>query len=114
MVDVLLVPAYDWEEITPLHSQMAALQAIQFGCNIVRANGKGVSAMYDSKGREIVAFDNTKLPQKIMYGELPFETPVTIYKYVGDILPGLCFVFILGIVILQLRRDKTKNTFSGK
>lgn len=114
MVDVLLVPAYDWEEITPLHSQMAAVQAIQFGCNIVRANGKGVSAIYDFKGREIVAFDNTKLSQKLMYGELPFETPDTVYKYVGDILPGLCFVFLLGIVILQLRKDKTKNTFSGK
>ena len=105
-VDILLVPAFDWEEITPLHSQMAAIQAIQFGCNIVRSNGKGLSAVYNYKGKKIASLNNFRSGDKIMYAEVPVKTVTTIYSRIGDILIICSVLFLLFVAFIRIKHRK--------
>lgn len=105
-VDILLVPAFDWEEITPLHSRMAAIQAIQFGCHIVRSNGKGLSAVYNDKGKEIVSLNNLQSGDEIMYAELPIISAKTVYSCIGDVFVFAGVVFILIIIVLNIMNSR--------
>ncbi len=106
-VDILLVPAYDWEGITPLHSQMAAVQAIQFGCNIVRSNGKGLSAAFNYKGKEIASLNNFTSEEKIMYAQLPVKTDPTIYSTIGNVFIACCLLFLFFVVFVSFKRTGT-------
>jgi apolipoprotein N-acyltransferase len=108
-VDILLVPAFDWEGITPLHSQMAKVQAIQFGLAIVRANGMGLSAVYDHMGTEITSLNTFNSDENIMLAELPVHSVITIYSKIGDVFIVLCLAFIIFMVgngVIRFRRSK--------
>jgi len=63
-VDILLVPAYDWPGIDPLHSQMAVVAAITEGVDLLRPNGCGkvtgfFSGMADFKDDTISIYSYT-------------------------------------------------------
>ncbi len=98
-VDILLVPAFDWAGITPLHSQMASLQAIQFGFLLVRSNGMGLSAIYDDRGNNLSSLNTFTSDDKIMYGEVPIQSRQTFYTRVGDILIYVCMVFLIVMIV---------------
>lgn len=110
VVDILLVPAFDWAEITPLHSQMASIQAIQFGCNIVRSNGQGLSAVYDFKGKELAALNNLTSEDKTLLAEIPVFSKQTIYSQIGDTFIVLCLLFMIFILVKNFL--KPENTSS--
>ncbi len=105
-IDIMLVPAYDWEEITPLHSQMACHSGIQFGFSIIRSNGKGVSAVYDYKGKEISSLNTFKSDEKILVAEIPVKSKSTIYSKTGDILAFLCIVFVFLIAVRRIFKKR--------
>ena len=70
-IDILLVPALDWEEVTPYHAHMAAFAAIQYGVNIIRANGKGLTALYETRGIILVQSNTFLSSSKVTFAELP-------------------------------------------
>lgn len=100
-VDMLMVPAMDWPGITPLHAQMAAIQAIQFGCNIVRVNGNGQFEVHNYMGQQI----ETSTPQNtngfIQYAELELNSANTVYSMIGDTFIGLCGVYLLLMITVR-------------
>jgi apolipoprotein N-acyltransferase len=98
-VDILLVPSFDWPGITPLHSEMASIEAIQFGCAIVRANGRGISAVFDYKGNELASLNTLTSNEKILFADLPIQSVKTIYTRTGNLLIFLCFGFLIFIVV---------------
>ncbi len=106
-VDILLVPAFDWAEITPLHSQMACLQAIQFGFSLVRSNGMGVSVACNYKGNEIASLNTLTSDTKIMYADIPIKSNKTSYSCIGDIFAYLTIFFLVFMVIMKIviRKD---------
>ena len=85
-IDILLVPADDWAEITPLHSQMACLEAIQYGFSLVRANGKGLTAIYDYMGNTIASVNTLTSDTKIVYADVPVRSVKTLYSTFGDLI----------------------------
>ena len=94
-VDILLVPAFDWEEVTHYHAQMAAFAAIQYGVSIVRANGKGIAALYDTRGNIIAQSNTFKSDTKVNFAELPIIKATSIYSSIGD-----CFVYVWMVFLL--------------
>ncbi|MFC2165538.1 hypothetical protein ACFLT2_11155 [Acidobacteriota bacterium] len=50
-MDIMLVPSWDWKEIDPLHSHMAAFRAVENGFPLVRQAGEGLSLSTDYLGR---------------------------------------------------------------
>ncbi len=105
-VDILLVPAFDWAGITPLHSQMASVEAIQFGFNLVRANGKGISAVYNYKGKELASLNNLNTNEKILMAELPLQSITTIYSKTGNVFIYLCMAFMAFVLIMHFLKPK--------
>jgi len=103
-VDILLVPAFDWEEITPYHAHMAAFASIQYGVNMVRANGKGIAAFYDTRGN-ILAQRNTFISGSLTtYADLPLTGTTTLYSLIGDLFVYILLLFLL--VMTGLRFSK--------
>ncbi len=50
-VDLVALPSSDWRAIDPIHTQMAAMRAIESGHSIIRATRFGLSAGIDPEGR---------------------------------------------------------------
>lgn len=106
-VDILLVPAFDWPEITSLHSEMGCLEAIQFGFSLVRANGKGLAAMYDYTGNILASTNTLVSNEKILYAEVPVHSRKTFYSRTGNILILLSFGFLIFMTTKQLINRKS-------
>jgi len=100
-VDILLVPAFDWKEVTPYHAHMAAFAAIQYGVNIIRANGNGITAFYNTRGHILKQSNTYASDEKITYADLPLTKTTTVYSSIGDSFVHVLMVFLLIIVGLR-------------
>lgn len=103
-IDIMLVPAYDWETITPLHAQMASFEAIQNGFSLVRPNGKGLSAVFDNYGNIIAKLTTYESNSKILIADLPVKSVVTVYSKTGNVFVLLCLLFMLLVISLRLAK----------
>jgi len=103
-VDILLVPSFDWEEVTPYHSNMAAFAAIQYGVCIVRANGKGIVSFLNHKG-EVFDQHNTFISDsEIFYAEIPMNSATTVYSVLGNLFVFLLMLLLLIIVGIRITK----------
>jgi apolipoprotein N-acyltransferase len=94
-VDILLVPAYDWEAVTPYHAHMAAFAAIQYGVHMVRANGKGITAFYDTRGNIRTQSNTFTSVAKVTFAEVPLTRVTTVYSVIGDRFVHVLLLFLL-------------------
>lgn len=101
-IDILLVPAFDWEEVIPYHSNMAAFAAIQYGVSIIRSNGKGMVAFYDYQGGELAKTNTLVSDSRINYEEVPMNSPTTVYSVIGNLFVYLLILFLIFIVGLRI------------
>jgi apolipoprotein N-acyltransferase len=106
-VDIMLVPANDWKEITPLHANMSKLRAIENGFSMVRCTGRGLSIATDYQGKTLCELDYYKTKEKIMISDVPIKGTNTIYAQIGDIFVWICivgFLILLGVAFYNRRR----------
>lgn len=109
-IDVLLVPAFDWEEVTPYHSNMAAFAAIQYGVSIVRANGKGMVAFMDHHG-EVLEQSNTFVSDsEIIYAEIPLNSSSTLYSEIGNLFVFVLMAFLALMIGIRISRGRKSRT----
>jgi len=105
--DLLLVPADDWQEIDPYHTQMATFRAIENGFSEVRQVGKGRSMAVDYEGHVLSASDYFTTNDRVMVAYVPVHGVRTIYATIGDLFAWLCIigmVALIGLTIVQSRR----------
>jgi apolipoprotein N-acyltransferase len=69
-IDILLVPSFDWDEITPLHANMAAFVAIQHRISIIRPDGNGYTQIFNSKGKAINQTESIKSNSNIIFADV--------------------------------------------
>ena len=105
-VDILLVPAFDWEEVTPYHSNMAAFAAIQYGVSIIRSNGKGIVAFYDYQGDALAKTSTLLSDLRITYAEIPIKSPTTVYSVIGNLFVYLLTLFLIINVGLRITKKE--------
>ena len=105
-VDLVLDPAGDWKGITPMHSHMAALRAIEQGFSLVKSTIFGLSAAYDYQGRTLSAADFFHSADPIMISDVPTEGVVTLYTRVGDAFAWACTAALIGLVALSIADGK--------
>lgn len=101
-VDIMLVPAYDWETYANLHSKMAQFEALQSGFSIIRANGAGKNIVTDSKGKIIAEMNTFKTDSKILYAQLPMNKADTVYSNIGNLFSYLVILFLFIIIALRI------------
>lgn len=95
--DVLLVPASDWAEITPLHASMVALRAVENGYAVVRPARQGLTLATDRYGRVLQAGDWFTSDEPTVRARVPVAGAPTFYARTGDVLP---YVALAGLLVL--------------
>jgi apolipoprotein N-acyltransferase len=97
-IDLMLVPAWDWLAINPLHARMAVFRAIENGFSMVRQTGEGLSIATDYHGRTLATMDHFTTNDHTMQAKLPVEGISTVYALIGDSFAWLCMlVFVCSI-----------------
>ena len=100
-VDLVALPSSDWRGIDPIHTQMAALRAIEGGQSVLRSTRWGLSAGIDPTGRLRSwqsAFEDGD--DGVMLARLPRQGIQTLYGWLGDWFVALCAILA---VVLPLR-----------
>lgn len=103
-IDIMLVPGLDWEDITPYHTYVASLRAIEHGFNMVRSVTQGFSASFNYKGRVLSSQDFYKTDDVILYSDVPTKGQRTVYSLLGDYFAWLCILFFIASTIVVIRK----------
>jgi apolipoprotein N-acyltransferase len=105
-IDILLVPSFDWKEITPINTQMATFRAIEHGYSLIRCTGEGLSIAVDPYGRTLAALTYFNTDEQIMISDVPVKGIKTIYSQIGDLFAWLCVVGFVVVFVSALWRRK--------
>lgn len=100
--DILLVPADDWREITPLHARMAAFRAVEQGFSLVRSTSNGLSLAVDRFGR-VQASSDFFSGARVMQANVPRAGAPTLYSRIGDAFPALAAIVLVVLLFVSLR-----------
>jgi apolipoprotein N-acyltransferase len=106
-VELMLVPAWDWPAINPLHAEMAVYRAIENGFSIVRSTAQGTSIAVDSYGRVLARMDEFTSEDDVMVAQVPARSTWTLYSLIGDVFAWLCsagLVLVIGIAVFSRAR----------
>ena len=98
-VGLMLVPAWDWRAIDPLHAFMATLRGVENGCSLVRQTGMGLSIATDAYGRLLAVTDHFTSASPTMIVEVPTGHVGTLYGMTGDLFAWLCIAFVAVAVL---------------
>jgi apolipoprotein N-acyltransferase len=112
-VDVLLIPARDWEEIDPLHGEMSVFRGVENGLTIVRQADGGLSLVADPYGRVLTAYSHWETADWTQRAQAPTVGVPTFYSRAGDWvgwLSAVGFVLLAGWALLAGRRRPVAST----
>ena len=109
-IDLLLVPSFDWKEITPEHTHMGTFRALEHGFSLIRCTGEGLSIAVDPYGRTVAALTYFNTDDHIMISDVPMKGVTTIYSRIGDLFAWLCCAGFVVIVTWALLRRKAVST----
>lgn len=104
--DIILVPSYDWREISPIHTYMAGFRAIENGFTVVRVTGNGYTAALDTTGRVIAGMDFFTSGTFIMSAEVPTRRSFTPYSLAGDWFAWLCIAAFVPVVVVMEKKGR--------
>lgn len=93
--DIVALPSSDWRGIDPIHTQMAALRAIEGGHSVVRSTRFGLSAAFDPHGRPRGWLSHFDTDDRILLASVPRDGVRTVYGVLGDWFPLACAVLLL-------------------
>ena len=102
--DLLIIPADDWRDITPLHARMAVFRAVESGVSLVRPTLNGLSVAADYRGEVLAALNHFDSADRVMVAGVPARGVVTLYALVGDAFAWLACLCLLTLTALALLR----------
>jgi apolipoprotein N-acyltransferase len=105
-VDLVALPSSDWLGISPIHTEMAKLRAIEGGHSILRSTRFGLSAGLDPWGQIRGRMSHFDGEERILVVDLPQRGITTFYGRFGDWFPLGCAFLSLSILLSCWRRAK--------
>ena len=102
-IDIMLVPANDWPEISPYHTYVASFRAIEHGFNMVRSVYRGLSASFNYKGQILSSQDYFNADNDIFYTAVPIKGHKTVYSKLGDYFAWLCIIYFITISFIFIK-----------
>lgn len=103
-VDIVAVPSSDWRGIDPIHTQMAAVRAIEGGFSLVRSTRWGLSAAVDATGRPRAW---RRGDGGVMVAEVPRVNRWTLYSRLGEWVVALSGLLVGFALLVAVRRRRT-------
>jgi apolipoprotein N-acyltransferase len=113
-VDLVALPSSDWRGIDPIHTQMAALRAIEQGVSIVRSTRFGLSAAIDPTGRMRALHSSFDGGSRVMLAQLPDESRATLYRHTGDVLVYAGFALLAFMALRIAARGRRLRAASER
>ncbi len=107
--DLVALPSSDWRGIDPLHTQMAALRAVENGMSIVRSTRSGLSAGIDPLGRFRGWQSSSESEDRILRIVLPRHRLATPYAVVGDVVVWAAGLFLLALGVGAFRSRDSRS-----
>jgi apolipoprotein N-acyltransferase len=99
-VDILIVPASDWKEMTLLAAKTAIVRGVENGSNIIRHTNRGMSIVSNVKGCVLAQTDYFQSDTKTLSAQVAMKGRFTLYSYIGNLFVYLCNLYLLGSFIL--------------
>ncbi len=104
-VDLLIIPASDWKEMTLLAAKTAIVRGVENGSNVIRHANKGISTVSDDKGNMLARTDYFQSDTKTLSAQVIMKGRFTLYSYIGDLFVYLCIAYLAGsFVIPKMKR----------
>ncbi len=107
-VDIMLVPAFDWEPIKTFHTQVGLFRGIENGFSVIRQVNKGTSMAIDYLGRVIAYQDFFTTSNRTIVVDVPREGVETIYGRLGDWFAYLTIMFTVSMIAWRVFRQHTR------
>jgi apolipoprotein N-acyltransferase len=102
-VDILLVPGFDTELISPYHTQIGLLRGIEYGFSTFRHANKSTSIAADYAGNTLAYQNYFDTDDRVMIADLPIKGIKTLYGELGDWFIVLVWAALAAAVVLALR-----------
>jgi apolipoprotein N-acyltransferase len=109
-VDLVALPSSDWRGIDPIHTQMAALRAIEEGVSIVRSTRFGLSAGIDPQGRIRAQRSSFESDERVLLIDLPRHGIRTAYRSIGDSLVYASAALVVAALAYILARGRAASS----
>ena len=104
-MDVMLVPAWDFDRDAWLHSRMAIMRGVETGATIARAARSGALTISDPWGRVLVEERTVEAVFVTATADVPLRSTPTPWTRLGPWFAWLCVALLVGAVGLLLRRQ---------
>lgn len=98
-VDILIVPASDWKEMTEIALKTAIVRGVENGCNVVRHTNKGMSVVTDFRGNILHLSDYFQSDTKALAAQVLTNGRFTIYSHIGNVFVYLCVIYLIGLYL---------------
>ena len=108
-VDILIVPASDWKEMTLLAAKTAIVRGVENGSNIIRHTNNGMSIVSNVKGCVLAQTDYFQSDTKTLSAQVAMKGRFTLYSYIGNLFVYLCNLYLLGSFILPKMKRLIKK-----
>lgn len=109
-VDIMLVPAFDWEPIKSFHTQVSLFRGIENGFSVIRQVNKGTSIAINYLGQVIAYQDFFTTPNRTIVADIPIKGVETVYGILGDWFAYLTIIFTMGMIARDVFRRHTRSS----
>lgn len=107
---LLLVPAWDFDEDAWLHGRMAVLRGVEGGFAMARVARNGLLTLSDDRGRVLAQASSVGGAEPAtLLGELPLRSTRTFYARIGDAFGWLCLIAAVVLAASLLRGRKRRR-----
>jgi apolipoprotein N-acyltransferase len=114
--DLVALPSSDWRGIDPIHTEMAAMRAIEGGFSLLRATRFGLSGAIDAHGRLRAQQSSNESREGFVLAALPAARTPTLYTALGNLvlLPLLAIVALAlhALIGAKLRASKPASSLA--
>lgn len=99
-VNVMLVPAADFESDGWAHARMAILRSVENGFSMIRAARNGVLTITDWRGKVLARADSGREQIRSVIAEVPVRSEPTLYRRSGDFLAWSCLALSMALIVI--------------
>lgn len=103
--DIMIDPSWDSAPITPMHSYMSTLRAVENGAALFRQVNDGLSIAVDAQGRTLGQMHHGSVQGavKTLIVDMPTKGTRTLYGRTGDVVPMLSALLLVAFTIRARR-----------
>lgn len=102
-IDILIVPASDWKEMTQIAVKTAVVRGVENGCNVVRHTNQGISVVSDARGNILFLSDYFQSESKTLAAQVLTEGRFTLFSCLGNTFAYLCGLYLIIMLVCRIK-----------